>query len=281
MSRRQTPIGQWLVAGIVLLAAIAAGVFIWRKALHPDEAPPAPVAAASVPAPAAAASAAAAPPSPQYPIAADEPAPADSSPLPLLEDSDNRVGESLAGLSGADGLRDLLLPLQLVRHMVATVDALPRQGIAVSILPLRTPTGAFVADAGAQGSVLSERNAARYAPYMRIVDAIDVHALAGWYRHYYPLFQQAYRDLGYPQGYFNDRVIAAIDNMLAAPSPTGPVTLIRGDHGYLFADPNLQALSAGQKLMIRLGPENEAKAKARLREVRVLLVRRNIGASRH
>jgi hypothetical protein len=37
---------------------------------------------------------------------------------------------------------------------------------------------------------------------------------------------------------------------------------------YQFADPNLEDLSAGQKIMIRLGSENAARIKARLRDVR-------------
>jgi len=41
---------------------------------------------------------------------------------------------------------------------------------------------------------------------------------------------------------------------------------------YEYADPSLQSMSAGQKIMVRMGPENEAKVKAKLREVRRLIV---------
>ena len=41
---------------------------------------------------------------------------------------------------------------------------------------------------------------------------------------------------------------------------------------YEFTDPSLDALSAGQKLMVRMGVANERRLKARLRELRALLV---------
>ena len=47
-------------------------------------------------------------------------------------------------------------------------------------------------------------------------DAIDARKLVAVYSRFYPLFQRAYRELGYPNKYFNDRLIEAIDDLLAA-----------------------------------------------------------------
>jgi Protein of unknown function (DUF3014) len=44
---------------------------------------------------------------------------------------------------------------------------------------------------------------------------------------------------------------------------------------YEFADPALEARSAGQKIMIRMGSENAAKVKAKLREIRREVTRRD------
>jgi len=40
---------------------------------------------------------------------------------------------------------------------------------------------------------------------------------------------------------------------------------------YLYADPKLESLSAGQKTLIRMGPANEALIKDRLRALRAIL----------
>jgi hypothetical protein len=97
---------------------------------------------------------------------------------------------------------------------------------------------------------------------------VDVKKLVAVYVHFYPLFQQAYKDLGYPTGYFNDRLVEVIDHLLDAPDVQGPVKLIRPSVMYRFADPELEALSAGQKNMVRMGSENSARIKAKLKEIR-------------
>jgi hypothetical protein len=227
------------------------------------------------PAPAAPAAASTVPLPIQHPIdeAQTGPAPATTAPLPSLADSDSAIARALAAIPGADGLAGLLLARGLIPHIVATVDALPRHTIGGSIMPLRTPSGAFAVATVANQTTLDASNYARYDPYMQIVQAVDSRTLVTWYVHWYPLFQQAYRELGYPRGYFNDRLLDAIDNMLAAPNAQPPVQLIAAANGrYALADPTWEALSVGQKLMIRIGPEHERTLKTKLRSIRALLL---------
>ena len=99
----------------------------------------------------------------------------------------------------------------------------------------------------------------------------DVEAVAEVYRRYYPLFQDAYVDLGYPQGYFNDRLVEVIDHLLATPEIDDPVGLVRPHVLYEYEDPDLEALSSGQKLMLRMGKAHANSLKARLRELRALI----------
>ena len=92
--------------------------------------------------------------------------------------------------------------------------------------------------------------------------------------HDYPLFQRAYVELGYPKAYFNDRLIAVIDHLLAAPSPAQPPVVAQGKHGtFVFVDPSLEALSVGQKAMVRMGQADEAAVKSKLQDIRALLVK--------
>ena len=103
---------------------------------------------------------------------------------------------------------------------------------------------------------------------MRLAEAVKTKQLVAVYVRFYPLFQQAFKDLGYPSGYFNDRLIEVIDDLLAAPDLQGPVKLVRPKVMYQFADPDLEARSAGQKILIRMGSENAARIKAKLKEIR-------------
>lgn len=227
------------------------------------------------PAPAEPATASTAPPPIEHPIseAQTTPAPATTAPLPALDASDDAVARALAEIPGAGELGKLLVTRALVPHLVATVDALPRRTIGSSILPLKTPSGAFAVDTSGDQPTIGADNYARYDPYMKIVEAVDPRTLVTWYVRWYPLFQQAYRELGYPNGYFNDRLLAAIDNMLAAPNVQRPPKLVATQNGrYAFADPTWETLSVGQKLMIRIGPDHERELKSRLRSIRALLL---------
>jgi len=266
---------QW-IAIVVLAAIIAAGAwfFVFQR-----PGPRGPVPATVPNTPAAARTAVGAP---QHPIgAANAPAPASSAPLPPLHDSDASVLQSLLSLPGMQGLADLLVKQAIIPHIVATVDALPRQQFgSAGILPLRTPGGTFVTERNGDRQIISAQNYRRYDPYVRVLESIDSKALVAWYVHEYPLFQQAYRELGYPKAYFNDRLIATIDNLLAAPQPAQPPAVRRQGAVYVYTDPALESLSAGQKMLIHVGPQNEAKIKARLREVRAMLVGQQLPSGR-
>ncbi|WP_230473833.1 DUF3014 domain-containing protein [Dyella choica] len=275
MNRRapkQTSYGGWIAAIIVVLAVVAAGVYLVQRAMHPSAAAPAaapinPPAAQPAQQPASASSAI------QHPIArANEwPASASTAALPSLADSDAEVREALQGLAHGGNL-GALLQSQIISRVVATVDALPRQSMgSTNILPLRTPKGTMQTEQANGATVIGAGNGERYAPYMTVLADVDPHALVAWYKHSYPLFQQAYRELGYPRGYFNDRLIVAIDDMLAAPHVQGPVAVVRSGARYHFVEPQLQSLSNGQKLMVRLGSQNEEQFKAKLRAIRELL----------
>ena len=121
-----------------------------------------------------------------------------------------------------------------------------------------------------QGEVttLSEANFERYAPLVRVVQGTDVRALAVVYERLYPLFQQAYEDLGYPGKYFNDRLVEVIDQLLQTPEVPAPIPVVQPKVFWEYADPALENRPAGQKLLIRIGPQNARIIKAKLREFR-------------
>ena len=158
-----------------------------------------------------------------------------------------------------------------MRHLVVTIDNLPRQRIAVEKRPTTELAGSFLAQGDELHSTLDPQNFARYQSMVAVIDKLDMQQVAAVYVHFYPLFQQAYQNLGYPNGYFNDRLVQVIDSLLAAPQPAAPIQLVRPNVMYTFADPALEARPAGQKLLIRMGPDNAAIIKAKLTELRTAI----------
>ena len=191
-----------------------------------------------------------------------------AAPLPPLEDSDKPLHDSLSELFSAKSVGELLRPEMIVRHIVVTVDNLPRKHAAIEMRPTKNVPGTFAVNGDEQSATIDPANYQRYAPYVHLLQSLNTEQFTTAYFHYYPLFQQAYEALGYPNGYFNDRLVAAIDDALAAPDVRGPVALVRPNVMYQYSDPKIESLSAGQRLMVRLGPDNEAAVKAKLRELR-------------
>ena len=69
--------------------------------------------------------------------------------------------------------------------------------------------------------------------------------------------------------------VAYSKSLSCLPSPNAgtSVALVKDEHGlYQFADPTWEALSVGQKLMIRVGPDNERTLKIKLHRIRALLL---------
>ena len=220
-------------------------------------------------------------PEPQAPQAATEPAvrnpipeSGDTKPLPPLNESDADVRDSLVGLFGARTISQFLVPQNIVRHIVVTVDNLPRKKVAVELRPVKPTPGATVTAHQGGVTTLGSANFERYAPFMKAVQNTDTQALASLYFKLYPLFQQSYEDLGYPGQYFNDRLVEVIDDMLKAPEVAGPIELTQPKVFYEYANPGLESLSAGQKLLLRMGPAKEALMKAKLRELRKAVANR-------
>jgi Protein of unknown function (DUF3014) len=271
VSAEDRPIARTTASGsratlILVLAAIIAlaigGYLTWRARTAPP--PPAtPTPSAAAPAPKADVE----PPRIEHPVAA---APS-SAPLPGLGDSDSAIGGALARLFGKTTFDQLFIPTDLVRHMVATVDNLPRKHVAQRLVPLKAVPGPLQTSGKDATLTISADNAARYTPYVRAFESVDSKKLAATYAQFYPLFQLSYAELGYPTRYFNDRLFEAIDNLLAAPDVTAPLALTQPKVLFEFADPALQELSAGQKILVRMGPDNEARVKAKLRELRKAL----------
>ncbi|OIQ96420.1 hypothetical protein GALL_215780 [mine drainage metagenome] len=260
-------ISGWLV--LVVILGAGAAYYYWRQSRPPPPSPPVPVAAqlSAAPAPVAAA------PAIRHPVETAPAAPA-APPLPTLAQSDAAMHDELAALLGERSLIALFYPDRIITRIVATIDNLPRPRAPVSMMPVRSVPGALITAGGADSLVIGPDNWARYAPYVAIAQAVDAKKLVDFYVRFYPLFQQAYEGLGYPKGYFNDRLIEAIDDLLAAPDISDPIKLVQPKVLYQFADPKLEARSAGQKIMIRMGSDNAAKVKTKLSEIRQELMAR-------
>ena len=200
-------------------------------------------------------------------------------PLPSLDQSDQYLKLALTDVLGSQIVTDMLAETDLIARIVATVDNLSRDHVAERIRPfdrLDSPFDAEITSNNIEFTISSD-SYRRYDLLVDIVTNADLKELTKIYGRFYPLFQKAYIDLGYPNAYFNDRLVTVIDHLLATPEVQDPIRLIRSHVLYEFADIDLESLSSGQKLLIRLGNEHATRIKATLSQLRLLIADKNAG----
>lgn len=258
---------------VIAVAAIGAGTWLWWRDRQPEPQVQSLAVEQTEPAPADELPASAPDPTPEirYPIeslAATEP-PADS----------DDAGVLMTRLLGRDAVLKFLQLADFPRRVVATVDSLGRGHAAPALWLVSTTPGRFAVRGEAETLEVDPANTRRYDAFVAMVQSVDVDRAMAVYLRLYPSFQDAYQELGYPRGYFNDRLVAVIDGLLATPEVDGPIPLVltpikdeskaaRPWVRYQFANPDLESLSAGQKILIRVGPAHRKVLKAKLQELR-------------
>jgi hypothetical protein len=263
-----------LLAVLTIAVIAGAALFWWQRQRSEPVAQPAPAA-------------------PATPASAPQPAPAPAIAYPLapptaaepMRSAD--IGSALADLLGRKAVLSFFQLDDFARRFVATVDNLGRAHAPPAAWPVNPTPGRFTVQAIAGTTVIAPDNSARYTPFVLLCESVDSRRAVDLYVRMYPLLQASYEELGFPKSYFNDRLIAVIDQLLATPDREEPLKLeltdvkgpIPSDRPwvrYQFADPELESLSAGQKILLRVGPVNGRRLKARLAEIRAELVRRAV-----
>jgi len=259
---------RWLAPLIGLLAAVAVVSVFWQ----PQFGGPAVPGRAGVPAAGESSTARAATgDAARYPILAS------NAPQPPIDASDAALEAGLRALVTGSAFAALLEPRDFVRNVVATVDNLPRRSLFSANMPVKPVPGPFQTTFATSGLAIADANAARYAAYVRVLELVDAAKLVMLYERHYPLFEQAYRELGYPHGHFNDRLVEVVEVTLATPEVAAPLRVVQPKVYYEYVDRGLETLPSAQKLMLRMGPENAAIVKAKLIEIHALLTRHAAG----
>lgn len=241
-----------VLVAVAVVLAVGAGAYFVIERFRAPEPPPAATAPAAREAPA--------------PVAEPAPQPIE---LPPLDASDALVRELARALSANPELAAWLTSEGLIRRATVVVDNVAEGVTPAKHLPFLAPQAPFAVESGTAAGDVAVIDAASYRRYDRVgavVASFDAQGLAQLYRRLEPLFDQAYRDLGYPDRRFRDTLTTAIRSLLATPVPPARVEVVGGPGDYRFRDRRLEGLTAAQKQLLRTGPENVRRIQAKLRE---------------
>ena len=215
----------------------------------------------------------AAPPSARRAVKATSPAPVLAPTavprvdLPKLDASDAFIRELARVLSANPEWAQWLLGESLVRRLVASVDNVAEGRSPNPHVSFLAPKEAFRAREQRSATTIDPASYRRYDLVADVVASLDAKGCARLYGETRPLFQESYRELGYPDRSFDERLAKAIQVLLATPEPKGEIELRPGVKSWRLADPALQALAPVQRQFLRMGPDNLSKVKRKLREI--------------
>jgi hypothetical protein len=251
---KRRPTG-WMAMG-VLAILVALGLWLFLRSSRPGGPP------AVAPATAGAA------PAPLVPAPLPE-GPSPDPGLPELGQSDDFVRSLIAGLFGSPELDQWLASAEeLVQQGVRAILAVSEQRSPRRFLTFLPVEGRFAASARGDGWIIAPESYRRYDRVIDLFVGLDTQQIARLVARVAPLLSRAMDENALPGTGFEAALESAIEHLSATPSPSGDLEVILGEDGiYRFADPALEALSAPQKQLLRLGARNGARVREKLREL--------------
>ena len=189
-----------------------------------------------------------------------------------LATSDIVVRELVAEISSNPDLALWLVNEDLVRRFVASVDNIASGISPRAHLDFLRPEGGFEVDQRRNGILVIESDSYdRYDLVAQVFSSVDTEGAVTLYRELKPLIDEAFAEIGPANTRFDDRLDRAFDLLLAAPVLEGPAEVEQLVVTYAWSDDRIEALSAAQRHLLRMGPENVSLIQDKLRDLRAAL----------
>lgn len=192
--------------------------------------------------------------------------------LPNLANSDPFIRDQALTLTEGMNVNNLLISKNIAQQFAVFVDNFAQGDLLRNTSIIKGPTERFTATDISGKTYLNPDSYHRYDIYANLISRLNTDKLVSMYKLLYPLFEEAFNDLGYTNISFNERLHQAIQEVLDAPIIEDPIELSSVSVNYQFVDPRLENLPPAQKLMIRMGPENTRKIKSVFRDLKDKLV---------
>ncbi|WP_340678820.1 DUF3014 domain-containing protein [Paraglaciecola sp.] len=203
------------------------------------------------------------------PVVVTEPMP-ELAPQPL-DTSDGTVKTKLLKLSDYDSFARLIIDEALLERFVVMTNTLAEEQVSGSNRVLVQPDKPFRTYQQAEKQWIDPASYKRYTPYVDVLASLDTKSLLQLYTEYKPAIDGIFAEISTPSDTFNEKLKQAIDILLDTPEIPMPVEVYTDSVMFKFADSHLESLSAPQKQLLRTGPENMRRIKAKLREIKEAL----------
>jgi hypothetical protein len=187
--------------------------------------------------------------------------------LPPLDESDPVVRQLIERLSSHPTVAAWLTTDGLLLNFAVVTTRIANGESPVQELRAVGPVSPFKPRTSREDLFVDPSSYRRYDRYAEAVSSLDSRGTARLYGTVKPRVLDAYRRLGQTTGDFDPVLERAIAEMLTVPVVHGDVELAPSGIVYGFADPRLEGLSAAQKHLLRMGPQNVETIQGKLREI--------------
>jgi hypothetical protein len=203
------------------------------------------------------------------------PEPVEPDPEPL-DTSDPAVKASLIESSSADEetVNRMLVNEGLIQRFVVSVTNLANDEMAPNHQLLTPPEQNFRVYSQAGKQWIDAASYKRYTPYVDMLESFNNEALLNIYGIYKEDIQAKFSEIGNPNDDLNEVLLQAIDQLLDTPEVPVPVEVYTDSVAYKYADERLENLNEPQKQLLRTGPDNMRRIKAKLRELKLMVEER-------
>jgi len=237
---------RWVVVGAGAVIAGALLTLWWMSRAQPDTATPAPITATDVT------------------VGSKRPK-RQSIDLPSLDESDSVLRDFVSALSKHPTLARFLATRGLVRATTLAVSQIGEgRTPAVPLSALRPSTRLQIL--GTSSGEIDPKSYARWDAATGALTSVSAEDAAQLYVNVKPLFDQAYRELGHPDGDFDDAIVSAIGRLAETPEPDASPILLKRPAYYEHDDQTLRALPPVQKQFLLIGPDNRRRVMTWLRQ---------------
>jgi len=234
--------------GVLLVALGAAYIFLRRPPLEPS-----PAAKTSKTAP------------------VQQAEPGEQIVLPPLDHTDPIVRQLVERLSSHPTVAAWLTTEGLIMNFVMVTSRIANGDTPVGELKALGPIPRFRTIGPDENRSIDPSSYRRYDRHAAAVSALDARGVARLYATLEPRIAEGYKRLGSGGGDFDPVLERAIVELLRVPVIDGEIRLVPHGIVYGFEDPRLQDLSAPQKQLLRMGPQNVRAIQAKLREIAPLV----------
>jgi hypothetical protein len=172
--------------------------------------------------------------------------------LPALGQSDPMIREAVALLSRHPLLARLAATPNVVRAIVLAVVQIGDGKTPAKSLSALEPVG----QVSMTGTRIDPATYARWNGAVAALTSANPADAAQAYVNVKPIFDEAYAELGYPNGDFDEAVVRAIRTLSATPEVPADAVLLQRSNTVEYDDARLRGLLPVQKQLLLIGPDH-------------------------